>query len=113
VPSSRPATQRNRSSANHRVQGEKNAKNGAIWVLSLHYFCFAFACLPALYVEQVNERKLVCVCGAWKSCFEASSLPAPTSIFGARLDRSKAAGTYQISHTGQVPARVVWMTFAC
>jgi hypothetical protein len=70
------------------------------------------ACL-ALYVEQVNERKMVCVCGARKSCFEASSFPAPTSIFGARLDRSKAAGTYQISHTGQAPARVVWMTFAC
>ena len=70
------------------------------------------ACL-ALYVEQVNERKLVCVCGARKSCFEASSFPAPTSIFGARLDHGKAAGTYQISHTGQAPARVVWMTFAC
>jgi hypothetical protein len=40
--------------------GEKNAKNGAIRVLSLNYVCFAFACLPALYVEQVNERKLVC-----------------------------------------------------
>jgi hypothetical protein len=53
----------------------------------------------ALYVEQVNGRKLVCVCGARKSCFEASSFPAPTSVFGARLDRSKAAGTYQISHT--------------
>jgi hypothetical protein len=71
------------------------------------------ACL-ALYVEQVNEMKLVCVCGARKSCFEASSFPAPTSIFGARLDRSKAAGTYQISHTGQAPARAVsMMAFAC
>jgi hypothetical protein len=70
------------------------------------------ACL-ALYVEQVNERKVACVCGAWKSCFEASSFPAPTSILGARLDRSKAAGTYQISHTGQAPVRVVWMMFAC
>ena len=70
------------------------------------------ACL-ALYVEQVNERKMVCVCGARKSCFEASSFPAPTSIFGARLDHGKAAGTYQISHTGQAPARVVWKIFAC
>jgi hypothetical protein len=72
------------------------------------------ACL-ALYVEQVNERKVVCVCGAWRSCFEASSFPAPTSIFGVRLDRSKAAGTstFQISHTGQAPARVVWMMIAC
>jgi hypothetical protein len=38
VPPSRPAAQRNRSSTNHRVQGETNAKNGAIRVLSLHYF---------------------------------------------------------------------------
>jgi hypothetical protein len=45
------------------------------------------ACL-ALYVEQMNERKLVCVCGAWKSCCEASLLPAPISIWGARIDRS-------------------------
>jgi hypothetical protein len=43
---STPAAQRNRSFANHRVQGEKNAKNGAIRVLPLHYFCFAFACPP-------------------------------------------------------------------
>jgi hypothetical protein len=38
--------------------------NSAIRVLSLHYFCFAFAhaCL-ALYVEQVNgERKGTGVC---------------------------------------------------
>jgi hypothetical protein len=41
---------------------KKNGGNGAIRVLSLHYFCFAFACPPfALYVEQVNERKLACV----------------------------------------------------
>jgi hypothetical protein len=82
------------------------------------YLCIIFASLflhtcLALYVEQANERKVVCVCGAWKSCFEASSFPAPTIIFGARLGRSKAAGTFQISHTGQAPARVVWMMFAC
>jgi hypothetical protein len=46
VPSSRPAAQRNLSFANHRVQGEKNAGNGTIRVLSLHNFCFAFACPP-------------------------------------------------------------------
>jgi hypothetical protein len=41
---------------------EKNAKNGAIRVLS---FCIMFASLLharlALYIEQVNERKLACV----------------------------------------------------
>jgi hypothetical protein len=50
---------------------KKNAKYGAIRVLSLHYFCFACFCMLALLcicmltVEQVNERKLV---GAW--CME-------------------------------------------
>jgi hypothetical protein len=49
---------------------KKNAKNGAIRVLSLHYFLLRF-CMLALpcfvpgCVEQVNERKLVC---AW--CME-------------------------------------------
>jgi hypothetical protein len=81
-------------------------------LFALFFASLLHACL-ALYVEQVNERKMVCVCGARKSCFEASSFPAPTSIFGARLDHGKAAGTYQISHTDQAPARVVWMTSAC
>jgi hypothetical protein len=39
---------------------QKVANNSAVRVLSLYYFCFAFAC-PALCVEQVNARKLVCV----------------------------------------------------
>jgi hypothetical protein len=50
VPSSRHAAQRNRSFANHRVQGEKHAKNGAIRVplfaLFLLRFCmFALLCM--------------------------------------------------------------------
>jgi hypothetical protein len=85
---------------------------GALFSLCIIFASLLRACL-ALCVAQVNERKVVCVCGAWKICFEASSFPAPTWVFGARLDRSRAAGTYQISHTGQAPARVVWMTFAC
>jgi hypothetical protein len=41
--------------------GRDHTQKNAIRVLSLHYFCFAFACRLALYVEQVNERKLACV----------------------------------------------------
>jgi hypothetical protein len=66
VPWSRPAAQRNRNFANHRAQGEKNAKG---WCNSGALFAIIFASLLhaclALYVEQVNERKLVC---AW--CME-------------------------------------------
>jgi hypothetical protein len=78
---------------------------GALF-LCIIFASLLYACL-ALYVEQVTERKSWCVCGAWKSWFDASSFPEPTSIFGARLDRRKAAGTYQISHTGQAPARLL------
>jgi hypothetical protein len=39
--------------------------------LCITFASLLHACL-ALYVEQVNERKVVCVCGAWKSCFEPS-----------------------------------------
>jgi hypothetical protein len=50
----------NRSIANHSAQGEKDAKKGAIRVLSL---CIIFASLLnaclALNVEQVNARKRV------------------------------------------------------
>jgi hypothetical protein len=81
--------------------------------------CIIFASLLhtclALYVEPVNERKVVCVCVVHgKAALQPpSTFPAPTSIIGARLDSSRAAGTFQISHTGQAPARVVWMMFAC
>jgi hypothetical protein len=51
---------------------QKIAKNNAMWVLSC-FALFCFTCLSfALHVEQVNERKLVCVwcgvvCGAWEA----------------------------------------------
>jgi hypothetical protein len=74
VPPNRPAAHRNRSSANHRVQGEKNAKNGAIrnsdalFALFLLRFCMlALLCMLSRWTKG-NLR----VCGAWKSCFEAS-----------------------------------------
>jgi hypothetical protein len=78
--------------------------------------CTIFASLLyaflALYVEQVKGNWCV-MCGAWKSCFEASLFPAPTSFLGLVFTAARPAGTYQISHTGQAPARVVWMAFAC
>jgi hypothetical protein len=50
VPSSWPAAQRNRSFANHRAQGEKNAKkwcnSGALFALFLLRFCMlALLCM--------------------------------------------------------------------
>jgi hypothetical protein len=92
-----------------RKKCEKWCNLGALFALFLLRFCM----LALLCMLSRRTKGKWCVCGAWKSCFEASSFPAPTSIFGARLDRSKAAGTYQTSHTGQAPARVVWMMFAC
>jgi hypothetical protein len=52
VPSSRPAAERNRSFANHRVQGEKSAKKlcnlGALFAFFLLRFCMLAALLCML-----------------------------------------------------------------
>jgi hypothetical protein len=47
--------------------------SGALFALFLLRASLLHACL-ALYVEQVNERKLVCACvaGAWQSYVETS-----------------------------------------
>jgi hypothetical protein len=74
-----------------------------IFALPLH------ACL-ALYVEQVDERKLVCV---W--CMEkllcSQLVPGTNKQFlGLVLTAARllAAGTCQTSHTGQSPAHVLF-----
>jgi hypothetical protein len=53
-----------------------------------------------------DERKLVCVCGAWKICFACSGQQVPGTNKSGRTKPSH--GTYQ-------PVRVVWkaLLFAC
>jgi hypothetical protein len=93
--------------------------NSAIRVLSLHYFCFLFACLPcALHMLLSRWMKGSKMVRVW--CMEkllcSQLVPGTNKQFlGLVLtaSRTKAAGTCQISHTGQAPARVVWKTFAC
>jgi hypothetical protein len=74
----RPGLRRNEIAASPtprtgKKKPEKWCNSGALFSLCIIFasLLLSHACL-ALYVEQVNERKLACVCGAWKSSFEAS-----------------------------------------
>jgi hypothetical protein len=82
--------------------------------------CISFASFLharlALYVEQPGERKQTGACVVYG---KAALKPArrtrhQKSFMGLVVTAAGLIyGTYQISHTGQAPARVVWMMFAC